>query len=55
MTVSAANVLYIADRGTSEIFRIALSGAEGQEIVDLPGGTSGTPGASPEASPQING
>ena len=53
MAVSSTNQLYVADRGSSEIYVIDLGPAEattsgGEEITDLP---AGTPGASPEATP----
>ena len=56
MAVSATNELYVADRGSSEIYRIDLGegiaiSESGEEVTGLPGSTGATPGASPAASP----
>ena len=71
MAVSAANELYVADRGSSEVYVVDLDGdqeiaEDGQDVTGLPGGQAtpatspvGSPVASPQGSPvgspEVNG
>ncbi len=55
LAFSPSGELYVADRGSSEIYIIPMNTELApDEVVELPGTDSGSPVASPEASPQAS-